>query len=39
MKRWGKISKLRAIEVAEKTGVPDPEMNPALRTAILKCKS
>ena len=29
----------RAIEVAAKTGVPDPEMNSALRTAILNAKA
>ena len=29
----------RAIEVATKSGVPDPEMNSALRTAILNAKA
>ncbi|PWE21852.1 YebC/PmpR family DNA-binding transcriptional regulator [Aliarcobacter skirrowii] len=44
MKRWGNMSRVfpklaRAIEVAAKTGVPDPEMNSALRTAILNAKA
>ncbi len=44
MKRWGNMSRVfpklaRAIEVAAKTGVPDPEMNSALRTAILNTKA
>ncbi|RXJ96004.1 YebC/PmpR family DNA-binding transcriptional regulator [Arcobacter sp. AHV-9/2010] len=44
MKRWGNMSRIfpklaRAIEVAAKSGVPDPEMNSALRTAILNAKS
>ena len=38
MKRWGNMSRVfpklaRAIEVAAKTGVPDPEMNSAVRSA------
>src|SRR5574344_2574553 len=44
MKRLGNMSRLfpkldRAIEVAAKSGVPDPEMNSALRTAILNAKA
>ena len=44
MKRWGNMSRVfpklaRAIEVAAKGGVPDPEMNSALRTAILNAKA
>ncbi|ADG92997.1 protein of unknown function DUF28 [Arcobacter nitrofigilis DSM 7299] len=44
MKRWGNMSRVfpklaRAIEVAAKAGVPDPEMNSALRTAILNAKA
>lgn len=44
MKRWGNMSRIfpklaRAIEVAAKAGVPDPEMNSALRTAILNAKA
>ncbi|MDD2508835.1 MAG: YebC/PmpR family DNA-binding transcriptional regulator [Aliarcobacter skirrowii] len=44
MKRWGNMSRIfpklaRAIEVAAKSGVPDPEMNSALRTAILNAKA
>ncbi len=44
MKRWGNMSRVfpklaRAIEVAAKSGVPDPEMNSALRTAILNAKA
>ncbi len=44
MKRWGTMSRVfpklaKAIEMAAKAGVPDPEMNSALRTAILNAKS
>lgn len=44
MKRWGAMSRLfpklaKAIEMAAKAGVPDPEMNSALRTAILNAKA
>lgn len=44
MKRWGAMSRVfpklaKAIEMAAKAGVPDPEMNSALRTAILNAKS
>jgi len=44
MKRWGNMSRIfpklaRAIEVAAKSGIPDPEMNSALRTAILNAKA
>lgn len=44
MKRWGNMSRVfpklaRAIEVAAKQGVADPEMNSALRTAILNAKA
>ena len=44
MKRWGNMSRIfpklaRAIEVAAKSGVPDPELNSALRTAILNAKA
>ncbi|MFT7589471.1 MAG: YebC/PmpR family DNA-binding regulatory protein [Limisphaerales bacterium] len=43
-KRWDKMSKLfpklgKAITMAAKAGVPDPEMNAALRTAIINAKS
>ncbi len=43
-KRWGKMSRLfpklgRTITMAAKGGVPDPDMNPALRTAILNAKA
>jgi len=43
-KRWGKMSKLfpklgRTITMAAKAGLPDPDMNPALRTAILNAKA
>jgi len=42
--RWGNMSKLfpklqRAITIAAKAGGPDPEMNAALRTAILNAKA
>jgi len=42
--RWGNMSKLfpklqRAITIAAKQGGPDPEMNAALRTAILNAKA
>ncbi len=44
MKRWGNMSRVfpklaRAIEMAAKSGVADPEMNSALRTAILNAKA
>jgi YebC/PmpR family DNA-binding regulatory protein len=43
-KRWDKMSKLfpklgRSITMAAKAGSPDPDMNPALRTAILNAKA
>jgi len=43
-KRWDKMSKIfpklsKAITVAAKSGVPDPEMNSQLRTAILNAKA
>jgi YebC/PmpR family DNA-binding regulatory protein len=44
MKRWGNMSRVfpklaKAIEMAAKSGVADPEMNSALRTAILNAKA
>ncbi|NQY54858.1 MAG: YebC/PmpR family DNA-binding transcriptional regulator [Campylobacteraceae bacterium] len=44
LKRWGNMSRVfpklgRAITMAAKAGVSDPEMNSALRTAILNAKS
>ena len=44
MKRWGAMSRVfpklaKAIEMAAKAGGEDPEMNSALRTAILNAKS
>ncbi len=44
MKRWGNMSRVfpklaKAIEMAAKAGVPDPDMNSALRTAILNAKA
>ncbi len=44
MKRWGNMSRVfpklqKAITIAAKNGVPDPEMNPALRTAINTAKA
>jgi len=44
MKRWDKMSKIfpklgKAITIAAKAGGPDPDMNPALRTAIQNAKS
>ncbi len=44
MKRWGAMSRIfpklaRTIEIAAKAGGPDPEMNSALRTAILNAKA
>ena len=44
MKRWGNMSRVfpklsKAIEMAARAGVPDPEMNSALRTAILNAKA
>ncbi len=44
MKRWGTMSRVfpklaKAIEIAAKAGGGDPEMNSALRTAILNAKS
>ncbi|HNW50239.1 MAG TPA: YebC/PmpR family DNA-binding transcriptional regulator [Prolixibacteraceae bacterium] len=43
-KRWGMMSRVfpklgKAITVAAKAGVPDPEMNAALRTAIQNAKA
>lgn len=44
MKRWGNMSRVfpklaKAIEIAAKAGGGDPDMNPALRTAILNAKA
>ncbi|MGM0519860.1 MAG: YebC/PmpR family DNA-binding transcriptional regulator [Campylobacterota bacterium] len=44
MKRWGAMSRIfpklaKGIEIAAKAGGDDPEMNPALRTAILNAKA
>ncbi len=44
LKRWGAMSRIfpklaKAIEMAAKAGVPDPEMNSALRTAIINAKA
>jgi YebC/PmpR family DNA-binding regulatory protein len=44
MKRWGNMSKVfpklaKSITIAAKSGGPDPQMNAALRTAILNAKS
>jgi YebC/PmpR family DNA-binding regulatory protein len=44
MKRWGNMSRVfpklaKAIEMAAKAGGADPEMNSALRTAILNAKA
>lgn len=44
MKRWGKMSRLfprlaKAITIAAKEGGVDPDMNPALRTAIQNAKA
>ena len=44
MKRWGNMSRVfpklaKAVEIAAKSGGGDPEMNPALRTAILNAKA
>ncbi len=44
LKRWGTMSRVfpklsKAIEMAARAGVPDPEMNSALRTAILNAKA
>ncbi len=44
MKRWGAMSRIfpklaKSIEMAAKAGGPDPEMNSALRTAILNAKA
>jgi len=44
LKRWGNMSKVfpklaKAITIAAKSGVPDPDMNPALRTAIATAKA
>jgi len=43
-KRWDKMSRIfpklgRKITIAAKEGGPDPDMNPALRTAILNAKA
>jgi len=44
MKRWGNMSRVfpklaKAITIAAKSGGADPELNPALRTAIASAKS
>jgi YebC/PmpR family DNA-binding regulatory protein len=44
MKRWGNMSRVfpklaRSITIAAKNGVPDPDMNAALRTAIVNAKA
>lgn len=44
MKRWGNMSRVfpklaKAIEIAAKAGGGDPDMNPALRTAIINAKA
>jgi len=44
MKRWGNMSRIfpklaRSITMAAKAGVPDPDMNAALRTAIMNAKA
>jgi len=44
LKRWGNMSRVfpklaKAITLAAKNGVPDPDMNPALRSAINTGKS
>ncbi|MCF6356279.1 MAG: YebC/PmpR family DNA-binding transcriptional regulator [Draconibacterium sp.] len=44
MKRWGMMSRIfpklgKKITIAAKDGGPDPDMNPALRTAILNAKA
>ena len=44
LKRWGNMSKVfpklaKAITLAAKTGSPDPDMNPSLRTAIATAKA
>jgi len=44
LKRWGAMSRIfpklaKSITMAAKAGVPDPEMNSALRTAILNAKA
>ena len=44
LKRWGNMSKLfpklaNAITLAAKSGTPDPDMNPSLRTAIATAKA
>lgn len=44
MKRWGNMSRVfpklaRSITMAAKAGVPDPDMNAALRTAIINAKA
>ncbi len=44
MKRWDKMSRLfpklgKAITIAAKSGGPDPDMNPSLRTAIQNAKA
>ena len=43
-KRWDKMSRIfpklgKKITIAAKEGGPDPDMNPALRTAILNAKA
>ncbi len=44
MKRWGAMSRVfpklaKSIEIAAKAGGPDPDMNSALRTAIINAKA
>ena len=44
LKRWGNMSRVfpklqKAITIAAKNGVPDPDMNPALRSAINTAKA
>ena len=44
LKRWGAMSRIfpklaKSITMAAKAGVPDPEMNSALRTAIINAKA
>ncbi len=44
LKRWGNMSRVfpklaKAITMAAKVGVPDPDMNPTLRTAVANAKA
>ena len=44
LKRWGNMSRMfpklqKAITIAAKSGGPDPDLNPALRTAIATAKA